>query len=319
MEVSSHALDQHRVSGIEFDAAVFTNLTQDHLDYHGTMEDYFLAKAKLFEHLQGQREKRRATGIVNFDDPSGRRLAALCRDKLRVVTFGVGFGADFRIGDIQTTMAGSSFTLEVKGRTFLVRLPLIGRFNVFNAVGALAAVNAMDFNLRETVGNLMKSPQVPGRMQSVGTQKSFRVFVDYAHTPDALENALRTLRGLQPARIITVFGCGGDRDAKKRPLMGAAAGELSDIAILTSDNPRSEDPEKILGDIAAGMSRGNHIKITDRDEAIGQAIELAGEGDIVLIAGKGHEAEQVFADRTVPFDDVRVAATHLKRKKSALQ
>ncbi len=317
MEVSSHALDQHRVTGIEFDAAVFTNLTQDHLDYHGTLEAYFQAKAKFFEHLTRQKQKRQPTGIVNLDDAQGKRLVGMFRGQFPILTFGMGFGADFRISDIQTTMAGSSFSLEAKGRSFLVRIPFIGRFNVFNAVGALAAVNAMDFNLRETIGNLAKIPQVPGRMQCVGTQKSFRVFVDYAHTPDALENALRTLRSLNPRRIITVFGCGGDRDAGKRPLMGAAAAELSDALVLTSDNPRSEDPEKILDGIAAGISRGNPVRITDRDDAIAHAIGLAEEGDIVLIAGKGHETGQTFADRTVPFDDVRVAAKHLKNRKSA--
>ncbi len=314
MEVSSHALQQQRVHGIEFDSAVFTNLTQDHLDYHKTMENYFAAKAKLFDHLAAQKVKKKPAAAINIDDEYGRRLAAQYAGKLRTLTFGMGFKAEFRASDIQFSTTGASFALEHRDRKFLVRLPLIGRFNIFNALGAVAAAYGMGLNLREAIQNLATCPQVPGRLQAVGQQKAFRVFVDYAHTPDALENALKTLRELRPSRILTVFGCGGDRDAKKRPLMGAAAEQLSTYTILTSDNPRSEDPEKILSEIESGMRSDSHEKVLDRREAIHRAIELANEGDVVLIAGKGHETEQIFADSKVEFDDVKVAAGALKKK-----
>ena len=317
MEVSSHAVDQRRIAGIEFDAAVFTNLTQDHLDYHGGMDAYFEAKARFFEHLTDQTVKTKAAMIINTDDAAGRKLADRYAGKAPVTTYGMGFGVDFRVTDIMTTISMTSYSLEVKGRSLLVRLPLIGRFNVFNSVAALAAVNSMGYNLREAVANLAQAPQVPGRLQSVGSQRNFRVFVDDAHTPDALENVLKTLRGLNPRRIITVFGCGGDRDATKRPLMGAAVESLSDRMIITSDNPRSEDPEKILSDIEKGMRGQAYTKIVDREEAISLAIEIARDGDIILIAGKGHEDYQIFADRTIQFDDVKVATRFLREKKIA--
>ncbi|MEI6537561.1 MAG: UDP-N-acetylmuramoyl-L-alanyl-D-glutamate--2,6-diaminopimelate ligase, partial [Verrucomicrobiaceae bacterium] len=317
MEVSSHAIDQKRIAGIEFDASVFTNLTQDHLDYHGGMDAYFEAKAGFFEHLTNQTVKKQAGMIINTDDPAGRKLAERFAGKACITTYGMGYGVDFRVSDITTTISMTSYSLEVKGRSLLVRLPLIGRFNVFNSVAALAAVHCMGYNLREAVVNLAQTPQVPGRLQSVGSQKNFRVFVDYAHTPDALENVLKTLRGLSPRRIITVFGCGGDRDATKRPLMGGAVESLSDHIIITSDNPRSEDPEKILSEIEKGMRGRTYTKIVDREAAISLAVEIARDGDIILIAGKGHENYQIFADRTIAFDDVKVAARFLRDKKIA--
>lgn len=312
MEVSSHALQQSRVHGIRFDAALFTNLTQDHLDYHGTMEDYFMAKAAFFEHLTLQGGGKKPAAVINCEDTYGRRLIQMYAGKLNVVKFGMGLHSDFRAADIRTTMTGTQFTLEARGRSFLVRLPLIGRFNVYNALGAITAAWAMGLNLREAVANIGRAPQVPGRMQSVAENKPFRVFVDYAHTPDALENALKTLKDLQPRRIITVFGCGGDRDRTKRPKMGAVAESLSSYSIVTSDNPRSEDPEAILRDIRGGM-RGDHAEsIVDRKEAIARAISIAGGGDIVLIAGKGHELGQTFATETLPFDDVRITQSILR-------
>jgi UDP-N-acetylmuramoyl-L-alanyl-D-glutamate--2,6-diaminopimelate ligase len=317
MEVSSHALDQHRAHGIEFDAAIFTNLTQDHLDYHKTMENYFAAKEKFFHHLAAQTVKRRAAAVINTDDDYGRRLAEKFRDRLNVVAFGMGVRSDFRATDVLSTSGGTTYTLQARGRSFLVRTPLIGRFNVANTLGALAAAYGMDLNLREAVANMAKAPQVPGRLQSVSSPLGFKVFVDYAHTPDALENVLKTLRDLSPARIITVFGCGGDRDARKRPLMAAAVSASSHFAILTSDNPRSENPEKILTDIEQGMRGCPWEKIADREEAIHRAVDLAQDGDIVLIAGKGHEAFQEFADRKVPFNDVGVASAALRRAGSS--
>ena len=317
MEVSSHAVDQQRIAGIEFDAAVFTNLTQDHLDYHRSMDAYFEAKAAFFEHLVHQKAKRHPCMVINIDDPAGKKLADRYQEKASVTTYGMSYAADFRITDLTNTISTTQFHLLVGGRSLLVRLPLIGRFNVFNAVAALAAVHGMGYNLREAVQHLSAAPQVPGRLQSVGSQRNFRVFVDYAHTPDAMENVLRTLKALNPRRIITVFGCGGDRDVTKRPLMGSIAENLSDHVILTSDNPRSEDPEKILDEIQQGLRGSAHTKIVDRAQAIALAIEVARDGDIILIAGKGHEDYQIFADRTITFDDVKVASRCLRDKKTA--
>ena len=311
MEVSSHALAQKRVHGIRFDAAIFTNLTQDHLDYHGTMEDYFLAKASFFDHLIEQGGPKKPAAIINIDDSWGRRLARSLDGKLNVVRFGMGNQADFRATGLRISMQGTQFSMTARGREFLVRTPYIGRFNVYNVLGALAAAWSMDLNLREAVAGMAEAPQIPGRMQNVAEAKPFRVYVDYAHTPDALENALRTVRELEPRSIITVVGCGGDRDRTKRPLMGAVAEQHSTWTILTSDNPRSEKPEDILAEIATGMQGERFEVIPDRRAAIARAIELAGAraggGDVVLIAGKGHEQGQIFADRIEPFDDVKVA------------
>ncbi len=312
MEVSSHALQQHRVQGMRFDSAIFTNLTQDHLDYHHTMEEYFMAKAAFYEHLTMQGGEKKPVAVINGDDTYGRRLVKMYEGKLSIVKFGMSIGCEFRANDIRTTAQGTQFSLEARGRSFLVRLPLIGRFNVYNALGAVASMWSMGYNLRETLTNLALVPQVPGRMECVPDQKPFRVFVDYAHTPDALENALKTLRDLQPKRLITVFGCGGDRDRTKRPLMGAASESLSTYSIVTSDNPRSEDPQGILNEIKAGMRGSNHELILDRKAAIGRAILNAREGDIILIAGKGHEQGQIFATETQPFDDVAVARGYLR-------
>jgi UDP-N-acetylmuramoyl-L-alanyl-D-glutamate--2,6-diaminopimelate ligase len=312
MEVSSHALQQHRVHGIRFDAAVFTNLTQDHLDYHLTMEDYFMAKASFFEHLTLQGGPKKPAAVINSEDIYGRRLIEMYAGKLNIVKFGMGLSNDFRATDIQMTMQGTQFKLEARGRSFIVRLPLIGRFNVYNALQALTAMWAMGFNLRETIANIARAPQIPGRMQNVAENKPFRVFVDYAHTPDALDNALRTLRDLGPRRIVTVFGCGGDRDRTKRPKMASVSESYSGWTIITSDNPRSEDPEAILAEVRSGMRGDNHECIVDRREAIAKAISMARGGDIVLIAGKGHEQGQIFANATLPFDDVQVARQVLR-------
>ena len=312
MEVSSHAIHQKRVAGLRFNTVIFTNLTQDHLDYHGTMEEYFLAKAALVEHLLLQGGKKKPTLVVNTDDTYGRRLAKMYDGKLRIVTFGMGVGVDFRVSDLRAGMRDTSFQLEARGRKFLVKMPLIGRFNVYNALGAVAAAWAMDLNLREAVNALANAPQIPGRLQSIAENKPFRVFVDYAHTPDALENALKTLKDLGPRRIITVFGCGGDRDRRKRPIMGAVSEGTSAYTILTNDNPRSEEPAEIIAEIRAGMRGTNHEVIEDRKAAIQRAISLAGGGDIVLIAGKGHELGQTAKGVTNPFDDVSVTRSLLR-------
>lgn len=311
MEVSSHALDQERAHGLPFETAIFTNLTQDHLDYHGTMEKYFAAKVKLFEIVAAQSHGHL---IINSDDLWGRKIITRYESTGRVIRFGYGVQNDYRAVNVRSDLTGTSFELEFKGRSFLIRLPYIGDFNVYNALGALAAAHLMGLNLRETIQNLRTAPQVPGRLERVSDQGRFHVYVDYAHTPDALDNVLRTLRALKPNRIITVFGCGGDRDRTKRRLMAAAAEKGSDICVLTSDNPRTEDPATIIADAAAGFSRNARAaKIIDRRQAIQTALEGALEGDIVLIAGKGHEDYQDIQGVKHPFDDRKIARQTLQR------
>ena len=307
MEVSSHALAQDRVLDLEWEVAVFTNLTQDHLDFHGTMENYFEAKAKLFDQLARQEKKKKPVAIINIDDRYGQKLIARIDNKVSVVTFGTGIKADFRASNYRMEFGGTSYQLDARGKSYLVRVPLIGRFNVANSVAALAAANALGINLRDAVLSLGKSPQVPGRLEMVPAKRQFQVFVDYAHTPDALLNVLKTSRELAPRKLIVVFGCGGDRDREKRPLMGEIADQKADYAIVTSDNPRKEDPDKIIAEIEKGFRGGHFEKISDRAAAISRAIELAQPRDIVLIAGKGHENYQEFADHTVPFEDIQVA------------
>lgn len=314
MEISSHALDQDRVHGLPFAAAIFTNLTQDHLDYHGTMEKYFEAKVRLFEMAAAE---PKSTLIINGDDSWGRKLIERFQHTGRVIRFGFGVHNEFRAINVRYDLTGTTFELEARGRSFLVRLPLIGDFNVYNTLGALAAAHGVGLNLREAVANMQKAPQVPGRLERVSENARFQVFVDYAHTPDGLVNALKTVRALRPRRIITVFGCGGDRDRTKRPKMAAAAEEGSDICVLTSDNPRMEDPQQILNDAKAGFTRPKgHAVIADRRTAIRTALENAWEGDIVLIAGKGHEDYQDIQGKKHPFDDRKVARQLLHELKA---
>jgi UDP-N-acetylmuramoyl-L-alanyl-D-glutamate--2,6-diaminopimelate ligase len=251
---------------------------------------------------------------VNLDDGYGEKLVALLGDRLTIIRYGFNVHCDFRANNFKQSARGMEFELTAKGKNYLVRAPLIGRFNVYNSLAALAAASALKIPLRDAVAALADAPQVPGRMELCGSRDGVTVFVDYAHTPDALENVCRTLKELQPNRLITVFGCGGDRDKTKRPLMGKAASELSDACILTSDNPRSEEPEAILKDIEAGMSGARYKTVVDRAEAIRIAIHAAGKGDIVLIAGKGHETYQQFADRTIDFDDRREARRALAER-----
>ena len=313
MEASSHALHQGRLRDVEFDAAVFTNLTQDHLDYHETMEAYFGAKAILFQQLAEQTHKK-GSAVVNLDDRYGRRLIDDYAQRVATITYGQSSNAMFRAVDLRTDFHGTQYSLHAGGKSYLVRLPLFGPFNVYNSLAALAAMHAMGHDVRKSVVALKDAPQVPGRLEMVPGPKSFRVFVDYAHTPDALQNVLQTLRSLEPTRVVTVFGCGGDRDRAKRGPMGRAAEELSDWCIVTSDNPRSEDPESICRQVTAGLKSANHEVILDRRAAIRRAVAMAGLGDIVLVAGKGHEAYQEFADRKVPFDDVAESAAALRGK-----
>ena len=307
MEVSSHALAQNRTRGLEWNVAVFTNLTQDHLDFHGTMESYFESKTKLFTQLGQQENKRKPAAVVNIDDRYGQQLLDKIDKRVAIVTYGMGARADFRASNYRVEFGGTSYQLDAHGKSYLVRVPLIGRFNVANSVAALAAANGLGVDLRAAVLSLGKSPQVPGRLEMVPAKRQFQVFVDYAHTPDALANVLKTLRELQPQRLIVVFGCGGDRDRQKRPLMGEMVDRHADYAIITSDNPRKEDPSRIVAAIEKGFRSTHFEKIVDRTEAINRAIALAQPRDIVLIAGKGHENYQEFADHTIPFNDIQVA------------
>lgn len=313
MEVSSHALDQGRVDGIDFDAVVFTNLTQDHLDYHGTMDRYFESKAKLFAPDNGRGAKTRVA-VVNADDRYGHQLIERASRVMKVVAYGMGMRSDYRFADPVQTFTGTTFQLKTPTRSFLVRTPLIGRFNVYNATAAVAAAEVMGVDPRAAVAALANAPQVPGRLQLLPVKRSFHVYVDYAHTPDALQNAIATVRELHPARLITVFGCGGNRDRGKRMLMGEVADGHSDHTILTSDNPRDEDPLAIIEDIRRGFRSSSHSVIPERREAIFSAIAMAGPRDIILIAGKGHETYQETAGQRVPFDDVQVATEALQQR-----
>ena len=303
IEVSSHALELHRATAIHYAVAVFTNLTQDHLDFHPTMEDYFRAKRRLFDIAEGVR-------AVNVDDVYGRRLAADFPD---AVTFGIDSpDAAVRAVDVRSDMAGSRF--EVDGLGVSVRLP--GRFNVLNALAALCAARALGVADAVAAGALERAGRVPGRFEPVDEGQEFAVYVDYSHTPDSLENVLGAARALAGARVLCVFGCGGDRDRGKRPVMGAIAARLADVAIVTSDNPRSEDPEAIIDEIVGGAADAGGRGLErepDRRAAIARAIELAGPGDVVVIAGKGHEQGQEFQNgRKEPFDDVQVARQALR-------
>jgi UDP-N-acetylmuramoyl-L-alanyl-D-glutamate--2,6-diaminopimelate ligase len=304
MEVSSHSLQLKRVHGCAFQAAVFTNLTRDHLDFHGDMESYFAAKKILFESLL----KPDGVAVLNADDERAKALAAATR--ARVIRYGFAEAAEVRASDVQLSIEGSRFRARTPLGDFAVDSPLLGRFNVHNLLAALAAAIGLGLDPAQALGGILSISGVPGRMERVFAGQDFAVIVDYAHTDDALRNLLETVRGLRPRRLITVFGCGGDRDKTKRPLMGAVASRLSDVIVVTSDNPRSEPPEAILDEILLGVSGGRggerHV-IVDRREAIARALELAQKGDAVVIAGKGHETYQELRDRQVPFDDRQVA------------
>jgi UDP-N-acetylmuramoyl-L-alanyl-D-glutamate--2,6-diaminopimelate ligase len=303
MEVSSHALELHRADAIHFAAAIFTNLTQDHLDFHGTMEEYYAAKRRLFEPGRAQHS------VVNVDDPYGARLAA---ELPEAVTFAVDRDAAYRAVDLQTDLGGSRFTVNGPEGATALSSPLPGRFNVYNVLGALAAARALGVPLDTAARAIETAGHVPGRFQPVDAGQDFAVLVDYAHTPDSLENVLRAARGLledagRGGRLHVVFGCGGDRDRGKRPLMGEIAARLADRAIVTSDNPRSEEPEAIVREILEGAGSGVEHDV-DRRSAIATAIAGAEPGDVVVIAGKGHEQGQEFeGGRKIPFDDVTVA------------
>ena len=307
MEASSHASELKRLVGTRFRALVFTNLSQDHLDFHGTLEAYFDAKRKLF--VEPDVDGNRPPAAVNVGDPHGRRLAGELRGLgAQLVTFGLVDDADVRAEDLELTP--SSTSLRAAGLS--LRPKLRGRFNVENVLAAVAASRLLGIGDDAIVKGVEHVAGVPGRFEAVDEGQPFAVLVDYAHTPEALENVLAEARRLTPARLLCVFGCGGDRDRAKRPLMGEVVSRLADRAIVTSDNPRSEEPRAIIDEILAGMDGEEEIE-PDRAAAIARAIEEAEEGDVVVIAGKGHEQGQEFRDGTIPFDDREVARDALRR------
>jgi UDP-N-acetylmuramoyl-L-alanyl-D-glutamate--2,6-diaminopimelate ligase len=331
MEVSSHSLALKRVHGLRFQVAVFTNLTRDHLDFHGDMDNYFAAKRALFDTLL--REDGHA--VINAADDRAPELVSVAKGK--VWTFGVDESAertvvnerggasprranerkaDLQATDVSLSLGGTRFVARTPAGDLVVESPLLGRFNVENLLAALGASLALGLPSAAVLRGLQSVTGVPGRLERVAAGQDFTVVVDYAHTDDALKNLLETVRALKPRRVITVFGCGGDRDRSKRPLMGAVASRLSDAVVVTSDNPRSEPPESIIEEILRGMNGGRgaerHV-LVDRRDAIAKALELAGPGDAVVIAGKGHETYQVLRDRTVPVDDRQVARDLLAR------
>jgi UDP-N-acetylmuramoyl-L-alanyl-D-glutamate--2,6-diaminopimelate ligase len=313
VEVSSHALELDRVTGCLFDVAVFTNLTRDHLDFHAGMESYYAAKKRLFD-----LRKPGAAAVVNADDAFGRRLASEVAPP--VVTYSPSGGAaDVRAEATRCDLGGTSFDVVVqKGVRFRVASPLLGRFNVENLLAASAAGLSLGMAPEDIAFACATVKSVPGRLERVEAGQPYAVLVDYAHTEDALRRLLCSVRELSDKKIILVFGCGGDRDRGKRAPMGRIAGEMADIAIATSDNPRSESPEAILAEIEAGLvssSATKYLKIVDRREAIRRSIELANPGTVVVIAGKGHETTQVIGDRELPFDDRAVAAEMIGRRR----
>ena len=312
MEVSSHALDQERVRELAFSSVVFTNLTQDHLDYHGNFELYYQAKRKLFFGPEAPRHS-----IINEDDPYGVRLKRELGTLKSAVSYGLEKG-DF-VGHVtKVDWTGVEFKLKHGANRWVVSAPLLLQHNVYNLTAALVTLHQEGFNLTEMIPSLLHFPGVSGRMERIDEGQNFRVFVDYAHTPDGLLNVLRAVGTLPKRRVITVFGCGGDRDRTKRPVMGEIAGRESDLAILTSDNPRTEDPELILDEVETGFrstsSRAELIREPDRKEAIRRAIELAQEGDVLLIFGKGHEDYQILGTKRLPFSDQEVVRHWLKEK-----
>ncbi len=309
MEVSSHALALARVYGVRFHTAVFTNLTRDHLDFHRTMESYFAAKRLLFE---GAGAPPPLFAVVNHDDEYGRRLRP--RGSTQWTTYGIEAGADAQAVNIRSGFDGLHFDVRFQGDTFALQSPLPGRMNVYNILAAWCAARTYGIEPETIAGGIAACRSVSGRFDRVDEGQPFLVVVDYAHTDDALRNVISVARALNPKRVITLFGCGGDRDRAKRPLMGEAAAELSDFVVLTSDNPRSEDPLAIINDAAVGLWRHDtpHVEEPDRGKAVRIAIERAEPGDVVILAGKGHETYQVLKDRTIHFDDHETAREVLR-------
>ena len=323
MEVSSHALTLNRVDGCEFDVAIFTNLTQDHLDFHHTMEGYFESKRKLFLSLTSSSRKtvpKRA--VINQDDVWGRRL--IDSVTAPVWTYGLDRPADLTAKDLHGSLDGLTFTAVTPEGSFPVRSGLVGRYNVYNLLAAIGAALHLGIPSERIQQGIESLSGVPGRFERLDSGEGFKVIVDFAHTEDALDRLLRTLTELASGRVITVFGCGGDRDRGKRAPMGRVAARYSDVVVITSDNPRSEDPVGIMKEVEVGVREGSALKkdpiqvmtIVDRQEAIEQALSLARPGDAVVLAGKGHEEYQIIGDRMIPFNDRRVTSDWIQRRRS---
>jgi len=316
MEVSSHALELHRVDSCEYDIAVFTNITQDHLDFHKDIDSYLASKAKLFTQLGtkifGNTKKQEKVGVINLDDPHSHIL--LEQTSVKVLTYGIEKAADIRAFDIQVTLKGLTFRVSTPLGELQLILNLTGLFNVYNSLAAIGAAIALGVSLDDIKKGLEGIKGVAGRFELVDEGQSFAVVVDYAHTPDSLENILKTAQSFVQGKIISVFGCGGDRDRTKRPIMGKIGTIYSDYSIITSDNPRSEDPRQITADVEVGAKEGGgaYEVLVDRREAIAKAISLAKKDDMVIIAGKGHETYQIFRDETIHFDDREVAEEFLR-------
>lgn len=315
MEISSHALEQGRISGLQFEMAVFTQLTQDHLDYHITMERYYQAKRSFFMEVPGP-----AKMLINRDCLYGRRLLD---ENLQAKSYSLHHSADFEADHVQTEMTGSSFHLHYPGGDIQFRIPLIFQHNVYNSLAVLGALSLLGYDPAEFREDMENMEGIAGRLEKVTQNEEFQVFVDYAHTPDAFENVLSQAIKLKKNRILTLFGCGGDRDREKRPLMAKVAVHYSDVTVFTSDNPRSEDPEAILKDMKKGLRKMDltHkevVEVLDRKEAIDKIISLARPGDLVFLLGKGHEDYQILGDTKIPFDDRVIARECLKRKTRVL-
>ena len=303
MEVSSHGLDIGRVNMLRFEAGIFTNLTLDHLDYHKTMENYYLAKRKLFDLV-----KNKKNSIINIDDEYGKRYLEYTNG----ISYGIGQG-DIQ-GEIrQITREGQEVAIKIFEKEYKVNLRLLGRYNLSNLLGAIGAVKTLGLSDEEIISKIPLIHGAPGRFEPVKIDRDFTVIVDYAHTGDALENILKSINEFKSNRVITVFGCGGDRDKTKRPIMGAIAEKYSDIVIVTSDNPRTEDPNEILKDIVVGLTKENHIIEIHREKAIEKAVSLAEKNDIILIAGKGHENYQVIGREKIHFDDKEEVVKAIKK------
>ena len=314
MEVSSHALDQNRVDGCNFDCTVFTNLTQDHLDYHTSIDNYFNTKKKLFTKTLKNSSKKNKFAVINIDDYYGR--AVLTELDHKAVTYSVFNESDVRTENYKITQEGIVADIIADKKKLKLKSNLIGLHNLYNLLAAVSITFELGTPPACIESAISKNIIIPGRLEKIENNAGFEVLVDYAHTPDALRNVLNTLVSLKKNNIITVFGCGGDRDSKKRPQMGQIAGQLSDYVIITSDNPRSEDPEKIIKEIEGGIKNSssqhnNYIKIVDREKAIKKSIEIAGKNDIVLIAGKGHENYQIIGNKRLNFDDRKIVRKYL--------
>ncbi len=306
MEVSSHSLALDRVYGIEFETAVFTNLTRDHLDFHITMDNYADAKSLLFE--------RSRHAVINIDDKYAPVMLAKAKN---IIRYSIDEESDLRAENVKLSERGVIFDASFEGETTHYRLGIPGRFSVYNALGAIGAALSLGLDAEKIEKGLVLARGVKGRLEVVPTVTDYTVIIDYAHTPDGLENVIKTVKGFAKGRVLTLFGCGGDRDRTKRPIMGKIAEDLSDVAIVTSDNPRTEEPSAIIKEILSGMTKDNHITIENRAQAIGYALDSAQKGDVVILCGKGHETYQILGTEKVHFDEREIVKEHLSQRKNA--